>query len=328
MPYTSRKETYVFSRCALRFKWNPVQFGMTSGYTTTTSILEAPDDQDETTIPNVRHGSVKAWAERKGTLSEKLWKSKLPQLSSSTVKYQWPEPEKSIGLSCCSLGKYKCWEAIGPARDISPAIFRATKEILDQHSEFLHESESVPFSIMFGLYMIGRNVEKSNPTLLLSCEPKKPRQKALKLIRESGILQEYQGVQLAEASHAPTTLGQVRPLGCLKAAESDFVFFSPPEMNNVCSRAIFIMDQQVLGNSQSTSFPQKATIGGFLRLNNGEHEDLYCGMTVAHAFEDELELPSTPYDFDFAFEELEDDNESDNGPEVEISNGTFNHNHM
>jgi hypothetical protein len=299
---------------------------MTSSYTTTTSILQASDGQDETTKPGVRNGSTTGWAERKGTLPEKSWRSKIPQLSSSTSKYQWADPEKSIGSSCCALSKYKCWEVVGPARDISSPIFRATKELLDQHSEYLHESESIPFSIMFGLYMIGRSVEKSNPTLLLSCEPKKPRQKALKLVRESGILQEYQGVQLAEASRAPTTLGQVRPLGSLKAADSDFVFFSPPELNNVCSRAMYIMDQHGQGNFQSTSFSQKATIGGFLRLNNSEHEDFYCGLTVAHAFEDELELPTAASDFDFAFDGQEEDIGSDSEQEFKLTDGALNHN--
>jgi hypothetical protein len=207
---------------------------------------------------------------------------------------------------------------VGPAREISQNIFRATKDLLDQHSEFLHETESVPFSIMFGLYMVGKNEKKANPTLILSCVPKKPRQKAVKLVHESGILRHYPGVLLAESSQSPTALGQVRPLGRLNAADSDFIFFSPPTTNNVCGRPIHI-----LGSDPETlafvSISQKATLGGFVRLQDTENNELYCGLTVAHAFEDEPEAPPVSLDSEFAFYGQDDGDDADSESEPDLS---------
>jgi hypothetical protein len=164
---------------------------------------------------------------------------------------------------------------------------------------------------MFGLYMIGRNEKKSSPTLLLSCEPKKPRTKALKLVRESGILQDFPGVLLAESSQAPTALGHVRALGNLSAADADFVFFSPPTLNNVCGRSIFAMESSDPGNLAVTSVSRKATIGGFVRLRNSEYDNIYCGLTVAHAFEDELKATPVSTDVEFAFDGSDGEEEDD-----------------
>ena len=164
---------------------------------------------------------------------------------------------------------------------------------------------------MFGLYMIGRNEKKSSPTLLLSCEPKKPRTKALKLVRESGLLQDYPGVLLAESSQAPTALGLVRPLGNLSAADPDFVFFAPPTLNNVCGRPIFIMESKDPDNLAVTSVSRKATIGGFVRLRNSEYGNTYCGLTVAHAFEDELRVSPVSTDAEFAFDGSDGEEEDD-----------------
>jgi hypothetical protein len=266
-------------------------------------------DRNDATDPLISNGAIQAWPELKNILtSESSWRSRIPV---SPTKIQWPEPELCIGLPCCSLGRHKCWEVVGPARDISQAIFRATKDLLDQHSEYLHETEKVPFSIMFGLYMIGRNEKKSSPTLLLSCEPKKPRTKALKLVRESGILQDFPGVLLAESSQAPTALGHVRALGNLSAADADFVFFSPPTLNNVCGRSIFAMESSDPDNLAVTSVSRKATIGGFVRLRNSEYDNVYCGLTVAHAFEDELKATPVSTDVEFAFDGSDGEEEDD-----------------
>jgi hypothetical protein len=265
------------------------------------------------------------WVEIKNTLSsESTWKSRLPQISPATP--QWREPERSIGLPCCSLGKHKCWEVVGPAHDISQNIFRATKDLLDQHSEFLHETESVPFSIMFGLYMVGKNEQNASPTLLLSCVPKKPRQKAVKLVDKSGILRHYPGVLLAESSQSPTALGQVRPLGCSNAADGDFIFFTPPTTNNVCGQPIHILGTDP-ENLAFVSISQKATLGGFVRLQNAEHNELYCGLTVAHAFEDEPEAPLVSLDMDFAFYGQDNGDDADSESELDLgqSKSSFAH---
>jgi hypothetical protein len=170
---------------------------------------------------------------------------------------------------------------------------------------------------MFGIYMVGKNKKRASPTLLLSCVPKMPRQKAVKLVQESGILEHYPGVLLAESSQSPTALGQVRPLGRLNAADSDFIFFSPPTSKNVCGRPIHVMGADP-GNLAFLSMSQKATLGGFVRLQNFEHNQLYCGLTVAHAFEDEPEAPPVSLDIEFAFcgEDDGDDAGSESEPDL------------
>jgi hypothetical protein len=288
---------------------------MNARSTTTATLLTQSGGNGSMNPVNLNEANNR-WPGIVNTLSsESTWKSRLSQSSPATP--QWREPERSIGLPCCALGKHKCWEVVGPAQDISQTIFRATKDLLDQHSEFLHETESVPFSIMFGLYMVGKNEKKASPTLILSCAPKKPRQKAVKLIHESGILRHYPGVLLAESSQSPTTLGQVRPLGRLNAADKDFIYFTPPSTNNVCGRSIHIMgaDPQ---NLAFLSISQKATLGGFVRLQNAEHNELYCGLTVAHAFEDEPEAPPVSSDIEFAFYGQDDDDDTDSDSEPDL----------
>jgi len=175
--------------------------------------------------------------------------------------------------------------------------------LLEQHSEHPHETESVPFSIMFGLYMVGRNESKASPTLLFSCEPKGPRQKAMKLVKETGLLQGYPGVRLAKSSRPPTIAGLIRPLGSVGAVDGDFVYFTPPTSDNACGLPIHVM---ALSDPGSMSISQKATLGGFIRLTNSEHDSVYCGLTVAHAFEDGLDIQTASEDVDFAFDGEDD----------------------
>lgn len=151
--------------------------------------------------------------------------------------------------------------------------------------------------------MIGRNEQESSPTLVLSCESELARDRCLNLCRRSSILTHYPSVLLASSAHSPTTLGRARSQDALTAVDSDFVFFTPPSTNNVCGRSIHVMERSVSGTLCPTSISQKATIGGFVRLRTSEHDGLYCGLTVAHAFEDDFRLPPPSPWMDFSFEE-------------------------
>lgn len=226
-----------------------------------------------------------------------------PQASGSTPSAQsrWPYPEASIGLPCCSLGIQKCWEVAGLAFRISQGLLRGVKDLLDQHADYLHNNVSIPFSITFGTFMVGKVEQEASPTLVLSCESELARDRCLNLVRRSGILTRYQGVLLASSSHSPTSLGRIQPPGALTAADSEFVFFSAPNTNDVCGRSIHIMERSVPRSVCPTSISRKATIGGFVRLRTSEHDDLYCGLTVAHAFEDDFRLPPESPWMDFAF---------------------------
>jgi len=285
-----------------------------SGHVTTNEHTSPPPGACSKTSLECPQSS---WSKQNASLmSDTPWRNLLPSRSTPPAKARWPNPELSIGVPCAPLGRNKCWEVTGPAREISSALFRIVKDILDQHSEYLHETECVPFSIMFGLYMIGRNEQKASPTLVLSCEPKKPRQKALKVIRETSILQSYPGILLAESSRSPAIAGLVRPLGALGAADGEIIYFTPPTQNNVCGLPIHVMEGFKAENVDSTTMSQKATIGGFIRLTNSENYNLYCGLTVAHAFEDEIQLDPPSGDIEFSFDEENDESSPESDSEI------------
>jgi hypothetical protein len=265
--------------------------------------------------------------EQKALRTEPSWRTLLPSRSIfEKPRVHWPNPEESIGVGCSSLGRNKCWEVIGPAREMSCNILREIKNILDQHSEFLHENETIPFSIMFGIYMIGRSESNASPTLLICCSPKKPRQKALNIVREIGILQDYPGIRLAGASQSPVASDQVRPLGTLRAAYGNFVYFSPPTQNDICGRPILLLDEVEAGDGFIPFIAKKATIGGFVRLGNSEYDGLYCGLTVGHAFMEGLEPPQSSLDIDFAFDDDDEEGVLEDKPELQTKDGkTFNY---
>lgn len=237
----------------------------------------------------------------------------------SSTKPRWSDPEASIGLPCCSLGVQKCWEVTGPALRISKSLLRGVKDLLDQHAGYLHKNVSTPFSITFGSFMIGRTEQDSSPTLVLSCESELARDRCLNLCRRSSILTQYPGVLLASSAHSPATLGRVQSQDSLTAADSDFVFFTPPSTSNVCGRSIHVMEKS--GTLYPTSISQKATIGGFVRLRTSEHDGLYCGITVAHAFEDDFRLPPPSPWVDFAFDGEEPILEKDHFGDVLMGEG-------
>ncbi|KAE8445268.1 hypothetical protein EG329_013640 [Mollisiaceae sp. DMI_Dod_QoI] len=227
-----------------------------------------------------------------------------PQTSGNTTSAQsrWPYPEASIGIPCCSLGTQKCWEVAGLAFRISRSLLREVKDLLDQHAPYLHNNVSKPFSITFGLFMVGKAEQEACPTLVLSCESELPRDRCLNLVRRAGILTRYQGVLLVSSTHPPTSLRRLQPPSPLAAADSEFVYFSPPITNDVCGCSIHVMERSVPRSACPTSISRKATIGGFVRLRTSEHDDIYCGLTVAHAFEDDFHLPPASPWMDFAFD--------------------------
>jgi hypothetical protein len=242
---------------------------------------------------------------------EQPWTHLLTPRTIFRQRPHWQNPEESIGVECAPLGRHKCWEAIGRVREISRDIYRETKNILEQHTDFLHESETMPFSITFSLYMVGRKQSSANPTLIICCGPKKPRQKAIDLIRNSGILQDHPGVLLAGADRSPAISDQIRPLGDLGAANSNLIYFSPPRQYSVCGRSIYLIEESLPITGIGASIAQKATIGGFVRLRNSQYDDLYCGLTVAHAFMQGLESPQSDSEINFEFTEYYDEEDSE-----------------
>ena len=88
--------------------------------------------------------------------------------------------------------------------------------------------------------------------------------------------------------------------GCLNAAGTDFIF--SPTLNNICGRPILVIESNNPDPLAVTSVFQKSTIGEFVRLRNSEYDDVSCGLTAAHAFEDELRAFPASTDVEFAFD--------------------------
>lgn len=165
---------------------------------------------------------------------------------------------------------------------------------------------------MFGLYMIGDDGNRASPTLLLSCERKGPRQKALKLVKESRILSGFPGVRLAESIRPPSVIQAPVFLGGAEnhldsEEEPDIVYWSPSEFN--CGIPVHIRER--IGLDSWSSY--EATIGGIVCLDGRPY-----GLSTAHSFR--MEIFSTPApDDEFDFEFSYGDGEESNNETSEIS---------
>lgn len=132
------------------------------------------------------------------------------------VKNQWPEPHLSIGAKCNRLGGNECWKAIGPAEELFAHISKPIEDLLDARVDDLEEGEPVAGHILlFDLYMIGKSAATAQPTLLFTCRRPKPRKRAIKFVKESGLLRPHPKIALAESAVPPLVMGRgyVRLLG-------------------------------------------------------------------------------------------------------------------
>jgi hypothetical protein len=204
----------------------------------------------------------------------------------SPLRAEWPNPQRSIGTECCSLGRNKCWEVFGPALETWNSIFPEVKRLLESRKEHVYERERTDIAVIIGFYMVGRSEKKCNPTLLLTCEKKAPRRNALYIILESGILSPYPGVLLAESALSPLARGAAVPL-----ALDQMVLTNPERAFNICLAASATISKSPCGmlihvqNSLDESAPCKyATIGGIVYSENEMLERTYYGITVAHIF--------------------------------------------
>jgi hypothetical protein len=231
-----------------------------------------------------------------------------PSLSSVV---RWQSPELSIGRACTPIAKQKCWEVTGPVETLARGLFQAVKELLDGYNELLYDGEPVQSLVMFNLFMIGHNQSKASPTLLVSCERKRPRQRAMKLIRESGILHrpEYAGVRLAESPLPPVGLCPPVPLGSQDVAGSSS-FPLPRLAQNVFWTPKFppIGAQLYMGfNVTDAVYTTRATLGGVVIV-----DDVFYGLTVAHNFIGQKDPPVIADDedgFELSFDDYVEDGE-------------------
>jgi hypothetical protein len=229
----------------------------------------------------------------------------------------WPDPRQSIGESWCPLGKNRCWEPVGPAREIIGRTFGDIKELLESQHEYLNEGVCIPRAILFSLYMIGRTEDHAKPTIMFSCENKAPRQRAVKIVRASTILDEYPSVGLGDSSRplilsrSPVPLGDQNPSEDVQMSGDVLVYYFPPLID------AYGIPIAIGSTEDDRPHPRhKATIGGFICIE----EELF-GVTVGHIFLDDSYVPgscgSDAIEYSLEFES--DDETLDEEGQVEIT---------
>jgi hypothetical protein len=128
--------------------------------------------------------------------------------------------------------------------------------------------------LFFGMYMVGRDEKSAAPTIVLSSNSRTARRKAKKYIKKSALLEEFEGVLLAESSRPLVSIQEPRPIAgkdeecCMIAAENqqrkNVYMISPHSMDWACGIPISIQYEQEKPPTQI----REATIGGILQQGN------------------------------------------------------------
>jgi hypothetical protein len=83
-------------------------------------------------------------------------------------------------------GKYKYWEAIGPAQEAYEQISEAIQEVLNSSCGPVRCSSIVNYDI----YMVGRTSATAVPHIMFSCKQVESRKQAMAATRKSGVLEQ------------------------------------------------------------------------------------------------------------------------------------------
>jgi hypothetical protein len=229
----------------------------------------------------------------------------------------------------------------------------------------LNEGVCIRRALLFGLYMIGRTKAQARPTIVFSCENKIQRQRAMKAVRESAILDEHPGVCLGESSRPPRLSSEPQQLGDLNVlsesshgdethaprraggARRSTIEGEPKKSSRLPTLSAqrsqsddHTKHVEMTGDTNNSSpvnntvyyvsplggvhgIPimikdatdkaptRKSTVGGFIYVG----EQLF-GLTVAHAFQDNLQDDKERKDDDVEFS-FEDDSQDEDADPVE-----------
>jgi hypothetical protein len=215
---------------------------------------------------------------------------------------RWTDSELSIGQRCESLDplrRYKCWTLLdkSPAHCVWKLISKPITLLI--HDQFEH-LETKGCDIMIDMFMIGRKPTNASPTILIRCETKVSREKAMGLIEKKALLAEYPGVRMAQCSKFPRLLA-------LGDDEKEFtsvegVYVDGPVTS--CGLPISIV-------GRDDTAPRKATLGGFVFVTG-----IPFGLTAAHAFlpNNKSQIEEHAYEFSF----YRDDNFSASDEDLDI----------
>ena len=264
-----------------------------------------------TRVKQLRNGDKTAKEPPGAKLSSSHTGSFLGSITQAQRPWVWPNPELSIGTSCVVQGKYKCWQATGPAKELTRELVDTIRKELGRRYEEIHEGQNSKKIISIGIYMMGNSEQDACPTLMISGESSTPRKRAMKMVAESNKLDEFRekygkSVLLGGSAIVPISSGRVRqPAG---ESSKGIPLKSNSEVNVFREEgASFDPALQIYIQSQATDGSlryHKATVGCILKC-----DDKCLAWTVRHPFlgfpeeDDASRSSSIESDFDFVFDE-------------------------
>ena len=216
-------------------------------------------------------------------------------------KQTWPDPEASVGQECLKINGRQCWQVIGPALAVMETLSVPIKELLDKNQELLEQGESKSRPLSFQMWMLGQDHHTAVPTIVFCSKSKRQRTCAKALLKESGLLNDYPGIEIKALDKVPA------------------VYRSAKQSPNTTSEdafeaGIFMFERscEPRGALISVGHARTATMGGVLLINGS-----YYGITAQHAQFDPLGLEDdVDDDEDLCFD---DDSDSDSDSELQTS---------
>ncbi|KAF2183598.1 hypothetical protein K469DRAFT_204998 [Zopfia rhizophila CBS 207.26] len=206
---------------------------------------------------------------------------------------RWPNSQDSTGLELAVLGRYKCWEAVGPARAEYISFQQEIEDYISQTSESLSQPT------VWSLYMVGSGRDTSNPTITFISSEITSRRRLRTLVKSSGILEKHPGFVTMDINRPPGCESSiVVTLGADEEAVETASLISYPaklyqialktSSNNLIGANICLDDQD---------FQPVATTGGLFKCD----EKLFV-WTAAHPFGGSAPFPETATQADYSFD--------------------------
>ena len=191
----------------------------------------------------------------------------LPSRIRPSVPAKWPNPEASVGKRCCKIGELTFWEIQDPGRaNLAPLKEEIQKFLND---ELLNESSkrTGAVNLAFDVFMVGRNEEESNPTLVIISADRGSRSKVVNSIRKKGIVEKYEGVMLGVSSIHPrySEAGPVEWTAKEKGKGNDIEL--PQDRESTPLAASQILEKEKNGPGPPAQAPEEAHAKALLASN-------------------------------------------------------------
>jgi hypothetical protein len=219
----------------------------------------------------------------------------------------WYEPEKSIGQFRLSINGKKCWDAKGAALEAFNTVSQSIKALLESRREYIEEGEASARPISYRMWMVGRTEKSAQATIVFISKSKPMRYKAMLIVKESDLLNEYPGIALKTLSAVPAVPRSLIHNHCSSnRAQGDGDVSTIGPTSKLCGASIIVNNET------------KATLGGVLLVGN-----VWYGITANHAFSGDVN-ESTDISQGKAGLAFDEDSDDEDAEFVEItSRGLF-----